>query len=44
MSIIVSIERPVLTPEERAKRMKDIKKATVKLVLAAAKERTHKNG
>ena len=44
MNTIVTIERPVLTSEERAKRMEAIKKATVKLVLTAAKERTQKNG
>lgn len=44
MEFIVHIQRPELTPEERAKRMEAIKKATVKLVLTAAKERTQKNG
>ncbi len=42
MDIIVNIERPVLTPEERAKRMEAIRRAAVKLVLAAAKERKTK--
>lgn len=34
---IVRIHRPTLTPEEREKRMKAIKQATVRLVLAAHK-------
>lgn len=42
MEIIVHIQRPELTPEERAKRMEAIKKATVNLVLAAAKQKAQK--
>ena len=38
MRNIVHIYRPELTPEERAKRMEAIKKATVKLVIAAEKK------
>lgn len=36
--IITSVQRPQLTEEERAKRMKEIKHAAVQLVCA-----THKN-
>lgn len=41
----ISVTRPVLTEEERAKRMEEIKQATIKLVLEterakARKERT----
>lgn len=36
---IVRIHRPVLTEEERAKRMKEVEKAAIKLILAA--ERAH---
>lgn len=42
MEVIVHIERPELTPEERAKRMEAIKKATVQLVLATEKQRRKK--
>lgn len=38
MGNIIHIQRPELTPEERAKRMEAIKKATVQLVLAAEKK------
>jgi hypothetical protein len=39
MNIIVTIERPVLTPEERAKRMKAIKKAAADLVIATERKK-----
>ena len=32
--IITTISRPTLTPEERAKRMEEIKESAVRLVLA----------
>lgn len=34
MKIISTVSRPQLTPEERARRMKEIKKAAVDLVIA----------
>lgn len=34
---IVTIQRPELTPEERAKRMEEIKRAAVRLVLETEK-------
>lgn len=37
MNIIVKVTRPELTPEERAKRMKTIKKAATNLVIAQMK-------
>lgn len=41
---IVRVHRPELTPEERARRMKSIKEAAERLVLAAVlKERTEKH-
>lgn len=39
---IISISRPELTPEERAKRMEAIKKATVDLVVATEKAKAKK--
>lgn len=39
---IITISRPELTAEERAKRMEAIKKATVDLVVATEKERRMK--
>ena len=44
MAYVIRIERPELTPEERAKRMEAIKKATVQLVLATEKERKQNHG
>ncbi len=32
--VIVTVHRPELTPEERAKRMKEIKKAATALIVA----------
>jgi hypothetical protein len=43
MAYVIRIERPELTPEERAKRMEAIKKATVQLIIAATKERKKEN-
>lgn len=46
MKSIITITRPVLTPEERAKRMEEIKRAAVDLVLATERctqERNLKN-
>lgn len=42
---VSTIHRPVLTPEERAKRMEEIKQAAARLVIATekAKMRKHKN-
>lgn len=40
---IIHISRPELTPEERAKRMEAIKKATVDLVVATEKARAKKS-
>lgn len=37
MSAIVTIHRPELTAEERARRMKEIKQAAVRLVLETEK-------
>ena len=42
MEFIIHTQRPELTPEERAKRMEAIKKATAQLVLAAAKQKAQK--
>ena len=39
---IISISRPDLTPEERAKRMEAIKKATVDLIVATEKAKAKK--
>ena len=39
---IVQIIRPELTPEERAKRMEAIKKATVDLIIATEKAKAKK--
>lgn len=41
---IVNISRPELTPEERAKRMEEIKKAAVALVIATEKQKGKKHG
>ena len=40
---IIRIHRPVLTAEERAKRMKRIKDAATKLLIAAELERRQKH-
>lgn len=42
MKNIITIHRPQLTDEEREKRMKQIKEAAARLVVAAAKERRAK--
>ena len=34
MKIISTVSRPQLTPEERARRMKEIKKASIQLIIA----------
>ena len=39
---IVTVSRPTLTPEEYAKRMKEIKKAAADLVLAAERVKKKK--
>ena len=39
---IVQVARPELTPEERAKRMEAIKKATVELIVAYEKAKAKK--
>lgn len=40
--IHVTINRPVLTDEERAKRMEEVKRAAVQLVLATEKAKQRK--
>ena len=40
---IVRVCRPILTEEERARRMEAIKKAAVDLVIAAEKSKKNKN-
>lgn len=42
MKAIVTISRPTLTEEERARRMEEIKQAAVRLVIAAEKARKQK--
>ena len=42
MSAIVTIHRPVLTAEERAKRMEEIKRAATRLATEAAKAKKRK--
>jgi hypothetical protein len=42
MSAIITIHRPELTAEERAKRMKEIKQAAVRLVLETEKAKKRK--
>ena len=39
---IITVSRPVLTEEERAKRMEAIKKATIQLVIATEKAKAQK--
>jgi hypothetical protein len=39
---IVSVQRPSLTTEERAKRMEEIKKAAVRLILETEKAKRSK--
>lgn len=41
--IVISIHRPELTAEERAKRMEEIKKAAARLVLQTEKSKIIKN-
>lgn len=40
---IVTITRPELTPKERAKRMEEIRQATIRLVLETEKVKKRKN-
>lgn len=42
MLIVSTVHRPDLTPKERAKRMEEIKKAAVELVLATEKAKKRK--
>jgi hypothetical protein len=42
MSAIVTIHRPVLTAEERAKRMEEIKRAATRLVTETEKAKKRK--
>lgn len=39
---IITVSRPELTPEERARRMKEIHDAAVRLVLATEREKRKK--
>ena len=39
MKNIITVSRPELTPEERAKRMEEIKKAAVRLIIATERQR-----
>ena len=39
---IITIRRPVLTPEERARRMEEIKTAAVNLILATEQNKRRK--
>jgi hypothetical protein len=41
---VIQVIRPELTPEERAKRMEAIKKATVELIVAYEKAKAKKQG
>lgn len=41
-NIIVTISRPQLTPEERAKRMEEIKQAAIRLVIETEKAKMKK--
>ena len=41
--VIVTVHRPDLTEKERAKRMAEIKAATVRLFIAIEKQKVHKN-
>lgn len=41
--IVTTIHRPDLTPEERAKRMEEIKQAAARLVLATEKTKLKNN-
>lgn len=43
MQIIVKVERPDLTEQERAARMELLKRATVELIRAAEKGASHEN-
>lgn len=43
MNAIVKVHRPDLTPEERAKRMKAIHDAAVRLIVAAERARKEPN-
>lgn len=40
---IVTVYRPILTPEERAKRMKEIMDASVRLVMSGEKNKQAKD-
>jgi hypothetical protein len=42
MAAIVTVQRPQLTEEERAKRMEEIKQAAVALVIATMKNESRK--
>lgn len=41
--IVTTIHRPELTPEERARRMEEIKQAAVRLILETEKTKILKN-
>lgn len=41
---VVTITRPALSPEEKAKRMEEIRQAAVRLVLETEKAKKRKNG
>ena len=41
--VIATVHRPELTEKERAKRMAEIKAATVRLFVAIEKQKIHKN-
>lgn len=43
MEIIVTVQRPDLTPEERAKRMEGIKQAAARLIIAAHEAKKERN-
>lgn len=43
-TFIVTVERPVLTEEERNRRMEAIKRGTVEFLLAVEKGRNERNG
>ena len=40
---IITVRRPNLSPEERVKRMEEIKQATIKLILATEKAKARKS-
>ncbi len=39
---IVRVRRPILTPEERAKRMEEIRKAAANVILAAERQKAQR--